>query len=220
MLRSYFLLASCCLLFAYSVSAGAENYNDGLVHYEAGDYAKAYCIWSQLAEKNHVAAQYSLGWMYANGEGLAVNAKEGIKWWRKSAALGHPDAHFAMALAYTTGEGVKKNALKAIEWHIDASQLGHEDSQSILYDLIVGKFNKLERAQQELLQEAWRMLGTSNFIDTKVANVRRGPGKKYRVIASLKAGDEIVEFQKKNGWVQIGVLRKRKVGWVHQSLIP
>jgi len=214
------LLLSVYFLSFYPTFVCAKDYEDGLRHYEAGDYAKAYCIWNQLAERNHVVAQYSLGWMYANGEGLAVNAKEGVKWWRKSAELGHPDAHFALALAYTTGEGVSKNPLQAIKWHIEASQLGHEDAQSILYNLITGKFNRLDGGQQQMLQEAWRMLGTSNFIQVDVANVRRGAGKKYRVIASLKRGDEVVEFQKKKGWIQIGMVRKRKVGWIHKSLLP
>ncbi|MBT7444375.1 MAG: SH3 domain-containing protein [Methylococcales bacterium] len=203
----------------FSQTVLADRYQTGLDHYDAGNYAKAYCIWKVLADRGHVVAQYSLGWMYANGEGLAVDAKTAIKLWRQSAALGHPDAHFAMALAYTTGEGVKRDDLKAIKWHIEASQLGHEDSQAILYDLITGQFQQLSYAEKKMLQQSWRMLGTSNFINSNRANIRSGPSSKNKTILYANKGDEFVEFRRKGKWLQIGLPNKTIVGWVHSSLI-
>ena len=34
-----------------------------------------------LAEQGHVDAQYSLGVMYENGEGVPENDAEAVKWW-------------------------------------------------------------------------------------------------------------------------------------------
>jgi TPR repeat protein len=44
------------------------------------------------AEQDHAAAQYTLARMYADGNGLAVNRAEAIKWMTKSAELGDEDA--------------------------------------------------------------------------------------------------------------------------------
>jgi TPR repeat protein len=44
------------------------------------------------AEQDHAAAQYTLARMYADGNGLAVNREEAIKWMTKSAELGDEDA--------------------------------------------------------------------------------------------------------------------------------
>ena len=195
----------------------ASDYKKGLAEYQAGNFAKAYCIWENLAQNNHVVAQYSIGWMYANGEGLAVDAEEAVKWWEKSAKLGHPDAHFALALAYTTGEGVQQDRTKAIKWHLEASQLGHEDSQSILYDMVVSKFGELEVEEQRLLKSAWRILGTSNTTKSKYTNVLYQPKKGAKIQTVIAKGNEVVEFQRKGEWVQIGIPKQLKVGWVHES---
>ena len=40
--------------------------------------------WQGVAE-----AQYQLGWLYANGNGLRVDLARGIEWWRRAAARGH-----------------------------------------------------------------------------------------------------------------------------------
>ena len=50
----------------------------------------------KAAKQNVAAAQYNLGWMYANGKGVEKDEKEGIKWFRKAAEQGDEDAKAAL----------------------------------------------------------------------------------------------------------------------------
>jgi TPR repeat protein len=42
----------------------------------------------QAARQGHAEAQSNLGWIYARGEGVAVNKAEAARWWKKAAAQG------------------------------------------------------------------------------------------------------------------------------------
>ena len=44
------------------------------------------------AEQGYAPAQYNLGVMYANGEGVAKNDEQAVKWYRKAAEQGDEDA--------------------------------------------------------------------------------------------------------------------------------
>jgi TPR repeat protein len=213
-----FFFALLIFLFAQLATA-SKQYDIGLKHYQKGDFAKAYCIWVKLAQADDTAAQYILGWMYANGEGLAVNAKQAVLWWEKAASLGSADAHFILARSYVTGDGVKRNKNKAIELYLEASQLGHEDARSILFNMVTAQFGQLNLTEKKTLTSAWRMLGTSHLITSKYANIRSGPGSKNSIITVLKKGNEVVLFKKKRKWLQVGLPKQRKVGWLHQSLV-
>ena len=55
-------------------------------------WSEHWCLWRPLAESGHAAAQYSIGWMYANGEGLSLDEAEALRWWHPAAEQGHADA--------------------------------------------------------------------------------------------------------------------------------
>lgn len=81
-----FLPLSACILVAAPAYGG--EFETALEAARRGDFAEAYCTWKPLAHAGHAAAQYHLGWMYSNGEGLAVNDVEAVRWRR-----GLPDRH-------------------------------------------------------------------------------------------------------------------------------
>ena len=49
------------------------------------------------AAANDAEAQYKLGRMYADGEGVAEDEAEAVKWYRKSAMQGHAWGQYKMA---------------------------------------------------------------------------------------------------------------------------
>jgi TPR repeat protein len=51
------------------ISWGADL-GKGMGAYQKGDYATALREWTPFAEQGYADAQYNLGWMYANGEGV------------------------------------------------------------------------------------------------------------------------------------------------------
>jgi SH3-like domain-containing protein len=51
-------------------------------------------------------------------------------------------------------------------------------------------------------------------------NIRKGPGKKYRVVAQGECGEVYKVFKKKDGWVKVGYyLENQQVGWVRHDLL-
>ena len=57
-----------------------------------GNFAEAYCKWKPLAQRGYAEAQYNLGWLYANGNGLNVDLQLAHHWWAAAARQGHADA--------------------------------------------------------------------------------------------------------------------------------
>ena len=61
------------------------------------------------AEQGDADAQYILGVMYDNGEGVPQNEQEAMKWWHKAAEQGVAEAQFRIGWAYDFGDGVTED---------------------------------------------------------------------------------------------------------------
>lgn len=58
------------------------------------------------------------------------------------------------------------------------------------------------------------------YIQGNGVNVRRGPGTDAPVIMKLNRGHELIEFERRGDWVNVGIARTGgKDGWVHRSLV-
>ncbi len=64
----YLIAAALTVMLALPVAA--QDYQKGDVAYQRGDYATALREWRPLAEQGHAAAQYNLGGMYSQGQGV------------------------------------------------------------------------------------------------------------------------------------------------------
>ena len=53
-----------------------SDFDDGIAAYESGDYKKAFAEFKILAEQGIVGAQFNLGTMYFNGQGVPQDYKE------------------------------------------------------------------------------------------------------------------------------------------------
>src|SRR5262245_39397781 len=85
-----------CLLLGAVGAALADAFEDGLAAYNRNDYKSAAKLWRPLAEKGNTVAQYNLGTMYFNGQGVVKNFAEAEKWWRAAADHGNPDAQLGL----------------------------------------------------------------------------------------------------------------------------
>ena len=70
-----------------------------------------------LADAGDVEAQASLGRRYANGEGVAEDDQEAVKWFRLAAEQGNVDAQSDLGRIYANGEGVVQNYQEAVKWY-------------------------------------------------------------------------------------------------------
>ena len=82
--------------------------------------------WKPLADQGHADAQYYLGLMYANGEGVPEDDAEAVRWYRLAADQGHADAQYYLGLMYANGEGVLQDNVTAHMWFNIAGANGAE----------------------------------------------------------------------------------------------
>ena len=85
-LHSLVLAITLCIV---SVSvATAQDFDKGLKAAQAGDFQTALQEWRPLAEQGYASAQYNLGQMYRNGQGVPQDDAEAVKWYRLAAEQG------------------------------------------------------------------------------------------------------------------------------------
>ena len=102
------------------------------------------------ADQGLVDAQYNLGLMYDNGEGVPENNAEAIRLYRKAADQGHAKAQSGLALMYAKGEGVPENFIRAYVWWSMAKTQGHTDAAGNL-DILKPKMTKQQIADAQAL---------------------------------------------------------------------
>jgi hypothetical protein len=82
-----------------------------------------------LASQGNVQAQYNLGLMYANGEGVSEDDAEAVKWYRLAADQGLSPAQSNLGLMYSAGMGVPVNNAEAVKWYHLAADQGNAIAQ-------------------------------------------------------------------------------------------
>jgi len=110
------------------------QYTLGKLHYagEGGlavDYAQAVAFYRLAAAQGLDEAQWSLGYMYLNGYGVARNLAEAMRWFQLAAAQGHPAALYSVAQCHEYGQGVGRSTrdgskAAAIRWYRRAQAAG------------------------------------------------------------------------------------------------
>ena len=76
------------LILVMAQPVAAQSIDAGVDAAKRGDYATALKHLRPLAEQGHAEAQYWLGWMYFNGQGVRRDPKEAVRWFRKAAEQG------------------------------------------------------------------------------------------------------------------------------------
>lgn len=74
---------------AQADEAADAAFRDGMAAYAAKDYHRAMTVWLPLAEAGHAEAQYRVGWLHGEGEGVAKDESIAATWYRKAADQGH-----------------------------------------------------------------------------------------------------------------------------------
>ena len=82
----------------------------------------------KLADKGVAEAQYNLGVIYANGEGVPENDALAVKWYRKAADQGDADAQYNLGVMHANGYGLPENNIRAYLWWSMAKTQGHKNA--------------------------------------------------------------------------------------------
>ncbi|MFQ5534968.1 MAG: tetratricopeptide repeat protein [Sphingomonadales bacterium] len=94
-----------------------------------GDAETAFNSFLPLAERGHREAQYNVGFMTANGEGVEQNAAEAVKWYRRAADQNHEIAQLRLGLMLRDGAGAEKNVVRAHMWLSIAANQGQQEAR-------------------------------------------------------------------------------------------
>src|SRR5260370_19761902 len=100
------------LSFLAAASLGAD-FATGVSAYKKGDYATAAKEWRPLAEQGSPEAQFNLGLLYADGQGVPQDYSEAITWFQRSAAQDYAKAQLKLGALYRTGKGLKHDHVQA-----------------------------------------------------------------------------------------------------------
>lgn len=202
-------------------SVRADPVEEGLEANRRGDFAEAYCLWRPLAEAGDAQAQYLIGWLYANGQGLRVSRRTAARWWRLAAEQGHAEARYALGRTYLRGaKGVSKNRAEALRWMLAAARGGVDDARLLLFHMAgEGDPEALALVGEALRGEDWQALGVVRILRADQVNLRKGPSTGDEVVTRLPRGRSLVELTRMRHWVQVGVVGSGDVGWVYGKFV-
>ena len=134
-------------LLALAVTTAQADFNDGVVALLGGKYEVALKIFVPLAEtSDHAYAQYFLGRMYENGQGVTKELKTAATWYRKAAEKGVGDAQLRLGALYERGEGLPRDMEYAYAWYSVAAHVGNVGGSKAMAHA------KSELSPQELIE--------------------------------------------------------------------
>ena len=116
---AFVLLAVCLATPAWS------DYTAGMDAYQRGDYATAMREWSPLAKAGLAAAEFCLGQLYANGQGVPQDYVQARQWYEKAALHGDASAQLNLGVLYENGHGVPKDYELALLWYRRSAKSGN-----------------------------------------------------------------------------------------------
>jgi len=120
-----FLLALTLLFLATSIVRA--DFSDGVFAYLKGDFDSAHATLRPLAETaDHGLAQYWMGVMYLQGQGVEQSYEEAAKWLRKASEKSVPQAQHKLANLYMKGLGVPRDYEYAYAWYRTAAASEHK----------------------------------------------------------------------------------------------
>jgi uncharacterized protein len=108
------LLILSTLLLLFIASACEDRRADKA--YLRGDYDKARTDIEFLAKGGEPRAQYDLGLMYDQGQGVQQSDKKAMEWYERAAQQEEPRAQYNLGLMYLNGQGVSPDLVKAYYW--------------------------------------------------------------------------------------------------------
>jgi hypothetical protein len=124
-------LAVAMLLMNLTVAVPtfAGPVEDGATAILNKDYATAMRLLRPLAERGDAGAQWLVGGMYDEGQGVQQNSGQAAVWYRKAAEQSDGAAQLDLGVKYLLGDGVPKNYSEAMKWTLMAAKQGKASAQ-------------------------------------------------------------------------------------------
>jgi len=106
--RRLALILACLAMTVLSARAetAKASFERGMQLGRAGDFAAALPLIRSAADAGHADAQFTLGTMYANGQGVPLSKTDARLWFERAGAQDHPRALYNLGLYHDRGIGV------------------------------------------------------------------------------------------------------------------
>jgi hypothetical protein len=151
------VLALTCLATSLQADdkAGKESYDHAI---EQGDYAAAMRELRPLAEKGIASAQFKMGLLYANGQGVSKDDVQARRWYEKAATQGHAEAQANLGVLLVYARGGPQDYKMAIYWFRLSANQGNDLAQRKLGLM----YERGDGVQQDfVLAYMWYSLGAA-----------------------------------------------------------
>ena len=153
--------------------------------YHRGDYATALREWQPLAKQGHAVAQYNLGLLYSNSQGVPKDDAQARQWYEKAAVQGHAEAQVNLGMLLDYGRGGPQDFKMAVRWYRRAANQGNELAQRKLGLL----YERGDGVQQDFVQAyMWYKLGAASGVKAGVVLLN--------ALAIRMTSEELLEAQK------------------------
>ncbi len=157
------LIAALCagVILGLTAYTDEADFNAGVAAYKKGDYATALREWRPLAKQGDAKAQYNLGLMYGNGEGVPQDYARAVKWYRMAAPeQGNAGAQNNLGVMYDKGLGVPQDYAQAHMWYnLAASRFPpgeHRDRAVNNRDIIAKRMTPAQISEAQKLAREWK----------------------------------------------------------------
>ena len=191
-MKSLLMLLLGVVLSTLSLHAQADDFSDGVALYEAQNFPAAAAAFRKAADQGKPDAQFNLGLMYLNGEGVPQNYVEAKALFEKAAQQNNVRAQVNLARMYAKAKGVAPSYGMAVYWFNKAAALGYADAQyslGVLYVTGIGVSRDYDKAHdlfskaaQQKNASAQYQLGLMYFKGKGVA-VDKVAGMKWFILA-------------------------------------
>jgi TPR repeat protein len=157
-MKKILLLPVIYILFLYAPAFA--DLAKGLDAAQKGDFVTALKEWKPLAEQGGDAAQFNLGSMYDNGQGVIQDYKAAVKWYTLAAEQGYSRAQFNLGSMYENGQGVFQNYTRAHMWYNISASLGLEDAvknrEIIAKEMTASQIEKAQTLASECVAKKYK----------------------------------------------------------------
>ena len=86
-------------------------------------------MYRKAAGQKYADAQYNLGDVFFEGQGVKWDFGEAARWYRKAADQGHGGAQYNPGVAFFQCQGLKRGFCGALRWWHKAAEQGHEGAK-------------------------------------------------------------------------------------------
>ena len=155
-MKRLLILPVLLLTLLVGTPASSADWKKGAAAYQSSDFATALREWTPLAKQGNADAQFNLGLMYHEGQGVPQDYKTAVKWYKLAAEQGDANAQTNLGNAYGRGQGVIQDNVYAHMWLNIAASSGDKGAVKNR-DIVAGWMtpSQLEKSQ-DLARECVR----------------------------------------------------------------